>query len=112
MKTTLKKILLVAIVLMLSSCKYDTPESAADEYCRCVNDGLNQEFELRQTTCLTKVGKKYGLLKRFFENFHNDRIDTIDKRERKTINKFGLAFEDAVQSKCCETGWGCRPGSR
>lgn len=112
MKLYLRTVLFIAIACLLSDCKGDTPVSAANEYCNCVNKHLSQNLNTRRTICLKEIKKKYILIKQFFDNQYNDRVDTIDVKERKTINQFGYDFIDAVEkSKCCEIGWGCRPDS-
>ncbi len=113
MKSYLRTVLFLAIVCLHSNCKSDIPASAANEYCNCVNKHLNQNLNTRRTIFLKEIKKKYVLIKQFFDNQYNDRVDTIDVKERQIINQFGYDFIDIVENgKCCEIGWGCRTNSQ
>lgn len=106
-----RKILLIAIIGLLSNCKIDNPSSAAKEYCNCINDDLEQDFKLWRNPCLNKVKNKYPLLKRFYDNQYNDRMDTINVEERRAISEFGFTFVDLVDKNCGDTGWRFGPDS-
>ena len=105
----IKPACLIIVVCLLSNCKSNTPQAAADEYCSCIIDNIKLNFKSRNDSCQDKVTGRYALLKKWFDTQYNSRMDTIPEDEKREMIKFGLDFTDSVENKCCKAAWGCRP---